>query len=60
MLKENSQNYNRSVEVDIEIELIYKGIKLFIGAETAPTLVQLEFFGGRGDTPLAPRLSWLS
>ena len=27
---------------------------LVIGAETAPTLVQLEFFGGRGDTPLTP------
>ena len=34
--------------------------KLVIGAETAPTPVQLEFFWGEGGHPLTPRLFLLS
>ena len=35
-------------------------LKLVIVAQMATTLAQLEFFWGRGDTPLTHRLFWLS
>ena len=45
----------RDRDLTIETETISR-LLLVIGAETAPTLVQLEFLGGRGETPLTPRL----